>query len=47
LIAINLLYPAWIVLIPFSSKVLGDHGGQTASIVLYAANLSGVTWSEC
>lgn len=43
LIVFNLFYLAWIVLIPFSSRVLGDHGGQTASIVLYAANLAGVT----
>jgi uncharacterized membrane protein len=43
LIAINLLYLAGIVLIPFSSQVLGDHGEQTAAIVLYATNLAGVT----
>jgi uncharacterized membrane protein len=43
LLALNLFYLAWIVLIPFSSQVLGDHGGQTAAIVLYAANLAGVT----
>lgn len=43
LLGLNLFYLAWIVLIPFSSSVLGDHGGQTASVVLYAANLSGVT----
>ncbi len=42
LLALNIFYLAWIVLIPFSSKVLGDHGGETASVVLYAANLSGV-----
>jgi uncharacterized membrane protein len=42
LLGLNLFYLAWIVLIPFSSSVLGDHGGQTASVVLYAANLSGV-----
>ena len=42
LIALNLFYLAWIVLIPFSSKVLGDHGGQAAA-VLYAANLFGAT----
>ena len=41
LIWLNLFYLAWIVLIPFSSSVLGDHGGQVA-VVLYAANLSGV-----
>jgi uncharacterized membrane protein len=42
LLALNIFYLAWIVLIPFSSEVLGDHGGQTASVILYAANLSGV-----
>jgi uncharacterized membrane protein len=42
LLAINIFYLAWIVLIPFSSEVLGDHGGEAAAIVLYAANLSGV-----
>jgi uncharacterized membrane protein len=42
LIALNLLYLGWIVLIPFSSEVLGEYGDQTAGVVLYAANLSGV-----
>jgi uncharacterized membrane protein len=42
LLSLNIFYLAWIVLIPFSSEVLGDHGGETASVVLYAANLSGV-----
>jgi uncharacterized membrane protein len=42
LLTLNIFYLAWIVLIPFSSKVLGDHGGETATVVLYAANLSGV-----
>lgn len=42
LLALNLFYLAWIVLIPFSSQVIGDHGGDPAAIVLYAANLSGV-----
>ena len=42
LISLNLFYLAWIVLIPFSSRVLGDHGGNTAAVVLYAANLVGV-----
>ena len=41
LLALNIFYLAWIVLIPFSSSVLGDHGGDTAAIVLYAGNLSG------
>jgi len=42
LIALNLFYLAWIVLMPFSSQVLGDHGGAEAAVVLYAANLVGV-----
>jgi uncharacterized membrane protein len=42
LLWLNILYLAWVVLIPFSSKVLGEHGGETATVVLYAANLSGV-----
>jgi uncharacterized membrane protein len=42
LLALNILYLAWIVLIPFSSEVLGDHGGDTDAIVLYAVNLAAV-----
>ncbi len=42
LLTLNLFYLAWIVLIPFSSQVLGDHGGDTGAIVLYAGNLAGV-----
>ncbi|HEX3238815.1 MAG TPA: TMEM175 family protein [Solirubrobacterales bacterium] len=42
LISLNLLYLGFIVLIPFSSQVLGDFGGETASVVVYAANLSAV-----
>jgi uncharacterized membrane protein len=42
LLGLNIFYLAWIVLIPFSSEVLGDHGGETAAVILYAANLSGV-----
>jgi len=42
LIALNLFYLGWIVLIPFTSEVLGEHGGATAAVVLYAANLTGV-----
>jgi uncharacterized membrane protein len=42
LISLNLLYLGWIVLIPFSSEVLGEHGGQTAAVILYAVNLTGV-----
>lgn len=42
LLALNIFYLAWIALIPFSSEVLGDHGGEAPAIVLYATNLSGV-----
>jgi uncharacterized membrane protein len=42
LISLNLLYLGFIVLIPFSSQVLGDFGGVTASVVVYAVNLSAV-----
>ena len=42
LIAINLFYLAWIVLIPFSTQVLGDHGGDAAALVVYAANMGAV-----
>jgi uncharacterized membrane protein len=42
LLSLNLLYLATIVLIPFSSKVLGDYGSETAAAVLYAVNLSAV-----
>jgi uncharacterized membrane protein len=42
LLSLNIFYLAWIVLIPFSSEVLGDHGGEAAGVILYALNLSGV-----
>lgn len=39
LLTLNMLYLAFIVLIPFSSQLLGDFGGETASVVVYATNL--------
>jgi uncharacterized membrane protein len=42
LIVLNMFYLGWIVLIPFTSKVLGEYGGEAAAVVLYAANLIGV-----
>jgi uncharacterized membrane protein len=42
LLVLNMFYLGWIVLIPFSSEVLGEHGGQSAAVILYAANLTGV-----
>lgn len=40
MIGLNLLYLGWIVLIPFSSEVLGEYGGQTTAVVVYAVNLA-------
>lgn len=40
LIGLNLLYLAWIVLIPFSSEVLGEYGSETAGVVVYSVNLA-------
>ncbi len=42
LLALNLVYLGWIVLIPFSSQVLGDYGGETPSVVVYSVNLAAV-----
>jgi len=43
LLALNLFYLAWIVLIPFSSALLGDHNGTTQADVVYALNLAVAT----
>lgn len=40
LIGFNLLYLGWIVLIPFSSELLGEYGGTTTAVVFYSANLA-------
>ncbi len=40
LLGLNLFYLASIVLLPFSTKVLGDDGNSTAGVVVYAVNLS-------
>jgi uncharacterized membrane protein len=40
LMALNLIYLGFVVLIPFTSEVLGDHGDTTAGVILYAVNLS-------
>lgn len=40
LIGLNMLYLAWIVLIPFSSQVLGEHGGTVAAVIVYSVNLA-------
>jgi uncharacterized membrane protein len=40
LLTLNLVYLGFIVLIPFSSEVLGEYGGKTPSVVLYSVNLA-------
>ena len=40
LISLNMLYLAFIVLIPFSSQVLGEYGSQATAVIVYAINLS-------
>jgi uncharacterized membrane protein len=40
LIGLNMVYLACVVLIPFSSEVLGRYGGATASVVMYSINLA-------
>jgi TMEM175 potassium channel family protein len=40
LLGLNLLYLAWIVLIPFSSEVLGEYGSEAPAVVLYSLNLA-------
>jgi len=42
LIGLNMLYLGWVVLIPFSSQVLGEYGGQLPAVVVYSANLTAV-----
>ncbi len=43
LLTLNMLYLAFIVLIPFSSQLLGDFGGETAAVVVYAIDLIACT----
>ena len=40
LLALNIFYLGWIVLIPFSSQLLGEYGGDAAAVVVYAVNLA-------
>jgi uncharacterized membrane protein len=42
LIGLNMFYLAWVVLIPFSSQVLGEYGGTLPAVVVYSANLTAV-----
>ena len=40
LLGLNLVYLGWIVLLPFSSEVLGEYGGMTTAVVVYSVNLA-------
>jgi uncharacterized membrane protein len=40
LIGLNMLYLGWIVLLPFSSEILGEYGGTTTGVVVYSVNLA-------
>ena len=47
LVVINLVYLAFIALVPFTSEVLGNYSGDSVGVALYAANLtlvSVVSW---
>src|SRR3954452_20735338 len=39
LMGLNLVYLAFIALVPFSSEVLGDYSRETGAIVVYAINM--------
>ncbi|HEY7151987.1 MAG TPA: TMEM175 family protein [Solirubrobacterales bacterium] len=43
LMGLNLVYLAFLVLVPFTSSVLGDYSRETAAVVLYALNLACVS----
>jgi uncharacterized membrane protein len=43
LMGLNILYLAWIALIPVTSEVLGDYGDNSAGVIIYAIVLAGVS----
>ena len=43
LMALNLLYLAWVALVPFTSEVLGDYSGEPEGVIVYAASMTGVS----
>ena len=43
LMGLNLVYLAFLALVPFTSSVLGDYSRETAAVVLYAINLACVS----
>jgi uncharacterized membrane protein len=43
LMALNLLYLAFVVMVPYTSEVLGDYGEDPSSVILYASVLFAVS----
>lgn len=43
LMGLNLLYLAWIALVPFTSDLLGDYTDQPQAVIAYAVNITGVS----
>jgi uncharacterized membrane protein len=43
LMGLNLLYLAWVALIPFTSEVLGDFSGESDAVIVYAVSIAGVS----
>jgi uncharacterized membrane protein len=43
LMGLNIFYLAWVVLVPFSSELLGEFGEDPASTMFYAANMVGAS----
>jgi uncharacterized membrane protein len=40
LMALNLLYLAWIAIVPFSTDLLGNYSDEPASVIIYACNMA-------
>ncbi len=40
---LNLLYLAFVAIVPYTSDVLGDYGEQTPAVILYAVGMFGVS----
>lgn len=45
-LVLNLVYLACVVFLPFPTSVLGEHGAETASVLLYGVNLIAISLSS-
>jgi uncharacterized membrane protein len=43
LMVLNLLYLAFIALVPFTSDLLGDYSNDTVAVIMYALNMAAIT----